>query len=142
LNYNRIIPGTIQSIFHHKPPVIRSDGSPLRDYFYIRDGVDAYILVAEQMENKRIHGEAFNFSTERPHSVFDIVQKIINIMSSDLKPKLLNQSTNENQDKYLSAKKAKKMLNWKSKYTLDIGLQETIDWYTHFFQHYPQSENP
>jgi CDP-glucose 4,6-dehydratase len=141
LNYNRIIPGTIQSIFHHKRPVIRSDGSPLRDYFYIRDGVDAYILVAEQMENKSIHGEAFNFSTEHPNSVLDIVQKIIDIMGSDLKPELLNQSTNEIQDQYLSAKKAKKMLNWKSKYTLECGLKETIDWYTHFFQHYPQSEN-
>ena len=141
LNYNRIIPGTIQSIFHHKRPVIRSDGSPLRDYFYIRDGVDAYILVAEQMENKGIHGEAFNFSTEHPNSVLDIVQKIIDIMGSDLKPEILNQSTNEIQDQYLSAKKAKKMLNWKSKYTLDTGLKETIDWYTHFFQHYPQSEN-
>ena len=141
LNYNRIIPGTIQSIFHHKRPVIRSDGSPLRDYFYIRDGVDAYILVAEQMENKGIPGEAFNFSTEHPNSVLDIVQKIIDIMGSDLKPELLNQSTNEIQDQYLSAKKAKKMLNWKSKYTLECGLKETIDWYTHFFQHYPQSEN-
>ena len=141
LNYNRIIPGTIQSIFHHTRPVIRSDGSPLRDYFYIRDGVDAYILVAEQMENKNIHGEAFNFSTEHPNSVLDIVQKIINIMGSDLKPELLNQSTNEIQDQYLSAKKAKKMLKWKSKYTLECGLKETIDWYTHFFQHYPQSEN-
>jgi len=132
LNFNRIIPGTIRSVFHRQRPVIRSDGSPLRDYFYIRDGVDSYILLAEQMENKGIHGEAFNFSTEHPHSVLDIVQKIIDIMGSDLKPELLNQATNEIQDQYLSAKKAKKLLNWKSKYTLDNGLKETIDWYTHF----------
>jgi len=132
LNFNRIIPGTIKSVFHHQKPVIRSDGSPLRDYFYIRDGVESYILLAEQMENKGIHGEAFNFSTEHPQSVLDIVQKIIDIMGSDLKPELLNQATNEIQDQYLSAKKAKKLLNWKSKYTLDNGLKETIDWYTHF----------
>lgn len=136
LNYNRIIPGTIQSIFHHKRPVIRSDGSPLRDYFYILDGVDAYILVAEQMENKDIWGEAFNFSTEHPHPVAEIVQKIIDMMGSELKPELLNQSTNEIHNQYLSAKKAKKLLNWKSKYTLDTGLKETIDWYTQFFQHH------
>jgi len=141
LNFNRIIPGTIQSIFHHKRPVIRSDGSPLRDYFYIRDGVDSYILLAEQMENKGIHGEAFNFSTEQPHSVSDIVQKIIDIMGSDLKPELLNRATNEIQNQYLSAKKAKKMLNWESKYTLENGLIETIDWYTQFFENYPQWEN-
>ena len=141
LNFNRIIPGTIRSVFHRQRPVIRSDGSPLRDYFYIRDGVDSYILLAEQMENKGIHGEAFNFSTEHPHSVLDIVQKIIDIMGSDLKPELLNQATNEIQDQYLSAKKAKKLLNWESKYTLDNGLKETIHRYTYFFKYYLQSEN-
>jgi CDP-glucose 4,6-dehydratase len=73
--------------------------------------------------------------------VLEIVQKIIDIMGSDLKPDLLNQATNEIQDQYLSAKKAKKMLNWASKYTLDVGLKETIDWYTQFFKHYQQSGN-
>ena len=141
-NFNRIIPGTIQSVFHHKRPVIRSDGSPRRDYFYIRDGVEAYLLLAEKMNNKKIRGEAFNFSTESPYSVLEIVQKVIDIMGSDLKPDVLNQATNEIQDQYLSAKKAKKMLNWESKYPLDAGLKETIDWYTHFFEQYQQPENP
>jgi CDP-glucose 4,6-dehydratase len=141
LNFNRIIPGTIRSVFHHQRPLIRSDGSPRRDYFYIRDGVEAYLLLAEKMNNKKICGEAFNFSTESPYSVLEIVQNIIDIMGSDLKPDLLNQATNEIQDQYLSAKKAKKMLNWASKYTLDVGLKETIDWYTHFFKHYQQSGN-
>jgi CDP-glucose 4,6-dehydratase len=141
LNFNRIIPGTIRSVFYHQRPLIRSDGSPRRDYFYIRDGVEAYLLLAEKMNNKKIRGEAFNFSTESPYSVLEIVQKIIDIMGSDLKPDLLNQATNEIQDQYLSAKKAKKMLNWASKYTLDTGLKETIAWYTHFFEHYQQSEN-
>jgi CDP-glucose 4,6-dehydratase len=141
LNFNRIIPGTIQSVFHHQRPVIRSDGSPKRDYFYIRDGVEAYLHLAEKMNNKKIRGEAFNFSTESPYTVLEIVQKIIDMMGSDLKPDLLNQVTNEIQDQYLSAKKAKKMLNWESKYTLDAGLNETIAWYTHFFEHYLQPEN-
>lgn len=139
LNFNRIIPGTIKSVFHHQRPVIRSDGSPRRDYFYIRDGGEAYLLLAEKMNDKKIRGEAFNFSTESPYSVSEIVQKIIDLMGSDLKPDLLNQATNEIQDQYLSAKKAKKMLNWESKYTLDTGLKETIEWYTQFFKHYQQS---
>lgn len=132
LNFNRIIPGTIRSIFHHKQPVIRSDGSPLRDYFYVRDGVLAYELLAEKMNNKKIHGEAFNFSTEQPYSVLEIVQKTIDLMGSDLTPKVLKNATNEIQDQFLSAQKAKKILNWKSQYTLDLGLKETIEWYTHF----------
>jgi CDP-glucose 4,6-dehydratase len=142
LNFNRIIPGTIRSIYHKKQPVIRSDGSPKRDYFYIRDGVGAYLHLAEKMDNKKICGEAFNFSTETPYSVLEIVQKIIDLMGSDLKPILLNQATNEIHDQHLSAKKAKKMLNWKSQYTLDAGLRETIDWYTQFFGRCQRKENP
>jgi CDP-glucose 4,6-dehydratase len=142
LNFNRIIPGTIQSVFHHKRPVIRSNGSPKRDYFYIRDGVEAYLHLAQKMNNKKIRGEAFNFSTESPYSVLEIVRKIIDMMDSDLKPDLLNQATNEIQDQYLSSTKAKKLLNWESKYSLDVGLKETIDWYTHFFEHHRQPENP
>ena len=140
LNFNRIIPGTIRSVFHHKRPVIRSDGSPRRDYFYIRDGVEAYLLLAEKMEKKNVRGEAFNFSTESPYSVLEIVQKIIDAMDSDLKPELLNQATNEIQDQFLSAQKAKKMLKWESIYTLETGMRETIDWYTHFFEQYQQPE--
>jgi CDP-glucose 4,6-dehydratase len=141
LNFNRIIPGTIRSIFHNQRPVIRSDGSPRRDYFYIRDGVDAYLHLAEKMNDKKICGEAFNFSTEAPYSVLEIVQKIIDLTGSDLEPKLLNLATNEIQDQYLSAQKAKKMLNWGSKYTIDIGLQETIKWYTQFFEREKHPEN-
>ncbi|MHB8163922.1 MAG: GDP-mannose 4,6-dehydratase [Methanoregula sp.] len=136
LNFNRIIPGTIQSVFQHRQPVIRSDGSPLRDYFYIRDGVDAYLLLAEKMENKNIHGEAFNFSTERPYSVLEVVQKIIALMKSDLTPAILNQSTNEIKDQYLSAKKAKELLSWNSHYSLEHGLKETVEWYVDFFKQY------
>ena len=84
------------------------------------------------MENKDIHGESFNFSNETPYSVLEIIQKIIDLMGSSLKPELLNCSINEIQDQYLSSTKAKKLLNWSSKFTLNNGLKETIDWYTHF----------
>jgi UDP-glucose 4-epimerase len=77
-----------------------------------------------------------NLSIERPYSVLEIIQKLINIMGSDLEQQLLNQSTNEIQDHYLSSKKAKKMLHWKSKYNFDNGLKES-----HFFQRFQQSEN-
>ena len=142
LNFNRIIPGTIRSVFHNRRPVIRSNGSPKRDYFYVRDGVGAYTLLAEKMDNKNIRGEAFNFSTETPYSVLEIVQKVIDMMGSDLEPEVQNRATNEIQDQYLSAKKAKKMLNWKSQFPLETGLEETIDWYTRFLEQHRLREIP
>ncbi|VVB63453.1 GDP-mannose 4,6-dehydratase [uncultured archaeon] len=134
LNFNRIVPGTIRSILQNKRPIIRSDGTLLRDYFYIRDGVESYILLAEKMEEKVIQGEAFNFSTERPLTVLEIVNKILKAIGSDLEPMVLNQASNEINEQYLSARKAMKMLNWRPLYTLDEGLNETISWYRDFLK--------
>jgi len=134
LNFNRIVPGTIRSILDNERPVVRSDGKFLRDYFYIKDGVQSYMLLAEKMEDKRIHGEAFNFSTERPVTVLEIVDMIRMAMYSDLVPLILNQANNEIRDQYLSAKKAKNLLNWSPSYTLEDGIKETVDWYRIFFR--------
>ncbi|MDD4409974.1 MAG: GDP-mannose 4,6-dehydratase [Candidatus Pacebacteria bacterium] len=134
LNFNRIVPGTVRSIFNNEMPIIRSDGTYLRDYFYIKDGAESYMVLAEKMENKNIHGEAFNFSTEHPISVLEIVNKIIGLMESNLEPKILNNATNEIRDQYLSAHKAKTLLSWQPLYSFDEGLKETIEWYQMFFK--------
>lgn len=134
LNFNRIVPGTIRAILNKERPIIRSDGKYLRDYFYIEDGVGSYMLLAETMENKKIHGEAFNFSTERPMTVWEIVNKIREAMDSDLEPLILNQTTNEIRDQYLSAEKARTLLNWHPMYTIEDGIKKTVNWYKIFFQ--------
>ena len=132
MNFNRIVPGTIRSVLDNKRPVIRSDGTFLRDYFYIKDGVESYLLLAEKMEDKRLHGEAFNFSTERPMTVLEIVDKILQAMDSHLEPVILNEVTNEIKDQYLSAQKARKLLGWRPLYTLEEGINETVEWYKSF----------
>ncbi|MCL4416106.1 MAG: GDP-mannose 4,6-dehydratase [Actinobacteria bacterium] len=134
LNFNRIIPGTIRSVLNNDPPIIRSDGSYIRDYFYIEDAVLAYLLLAEKMDDKSFHGEAFNFSNEIQITVLDLVNKIIKLMGSNLKPVILNEATNEIKHQYLSAKKAKDLLGWKSEYDLNVGLQKTISYYIDFFK--------
>jgi CDP-glucose 4,6-dehydratase len=135
LNFNRIIPGTIQSALTHKPPVIRSDGTFIRDYIYVQDIVTAYLFLAEKMGDTNIHGEAFNFSNEQPISVKDIVNKILKLMNrEDLTPVILNEATNEIRYQYLSSKKARTILNWNSSYTLDDGLTQTINWYRDYYK--------
>jgi CDP-glucose 4,6-dehydratase len=135
LNFNRIVPDTIRSALRDKPVTIRSDGSYIRDYFYVRDGVLAYLHLAEQMDRKEIWGEAFNFSNELQITVLELVQKILALMDKkDLEPIILNQAKNEIKHQYLSAKKAREILNWKPKYSLDECLQETIKWYQDFLR--------
>jgi CDP-glucose 4,6-dehydratase len=131
LNFNRIVPGTILSILGDERPIIRSDGEMIRDYFYIEDGVNAYMLLAEKMY-KEIYGEAFNFSNEEPMTVLEIVYKISNVMKSNLKPIILNESSNEIEKQYLSAQKAHEILGWNPLFTMEEGLQKTINWYRNF----------
>ncbi len=134
LNFNRIVPGTIRSILNNEAPVIRSNGTLIRDYFYIEDGVEAYMTLSEKMNNKKIHGEAFNFSNELQISTLELVNKIIEAMNSDLEPMILDQASNEIKHQYLSARKAREVLQWEPHYTLEEGLAKTISWYMQFFK--------
>lgn len=133
LNFNRIVPDTIRSALRGKPVVIRSDGTYIRDYFYVKDGVLAYLHLAEQMDRPEILGEAFNFSNELQITVLELVQKILTHMdATHLSPIVLNQAQNEIKHQYLSAEKARRLLNWHPQYSLDEALVETIAWYRNF----------
>lgn len=135
LNWNRIVPGTIRSILRGQRPVIRSDGKYIRDYFYVEDGAAAYMLLAEQLASRReLKGEAFNFSNEIQVSVREIVDRVLKLMKSNLQPEILNEVSNEIRHQYLSAEKARRMLNWKPIFNLDEALALTIDWYKEFFR--------
>jgi len=130
LNFNRIVPGTIRSVLNEERPIIRSDGSFVRDYFYVKDAVLAYLMLAEQMDDERIVGKAFNFSNEIQITVLEMVQQILTVMERlDLEPVILKEVRNEIPHQYLSAKRAREMLGWTSGYNLVQGLAETVDWY-------------
>lgn len=133
LNFNRIVPGTIRSVLNNERPIIRSDGKMVRDYFYIEDGVEAYITLAEQMNKNNITGEAFNFSNEEPLRVNEMVNEVLKVMNSDLTPKILNETSNEIKEQYLSSKKSKELLNWEPIYSTEEGLIKTVEWYKQFF---------
>jgi CDP-glucose 4,6-dehydratase len=133
LNWNRIIPGTIRSILQGKAPIIRSDGSYIRDYIYVEDGAAAYTLLAEQLAtNSSLYGQAFNFSNETQVTVLDLVTKIVDIMGEGLEPIVQNQASNEIQHQFLDATKAREMLGWMPEFTIDRGLEKTIVWYENF----------
>ena len=133
LNFSRIIPDTIRSVLFDRNPIIRSDGTPVRDYLYIADAVDAYLTLAEKLE--KVKGEAFNFGTNSPVSVLELVNKIIKISGkTHLKPIVKGEAKGEINRQYLSSEKARKMLGWKPRYNLDRGLKETIAWYKKYFK--------
>jgi CDP-glucose 4,6-dehydratase len=133
LNWNRVVPGTIRSILRGQRPVIRSDGSFVRDYFYVEDGAAANMLLAEQLaEDSSLRGQAFNFSNESQVTVIELVNQISSAMKSKVEPEIRNEAVNEIHQQYLSAEKARRLLGWSPLFTLDEGLQKTIAWYEDF----------
>jgi CDP-glucose 4,6-dehydratase len=137
LNWNRIVPGTIRSILRQEAPIIRSDGSLIRDYFYVQDGVHAYLRLAEAAYAGQGIGEAFNFSNEIQVTVLALVQKLLALMGSPLVPIVKNEVKSEIKHQYLSAAKARSSLAWTPHFTLDQGLTETIAWYRRFLTSSP-----
>jgi len=135
-NWNRIVPGTIRSVLRGERPVIRSDGSHIRDYFYVEDGAEAYMTLAEALRARpELAGEAFNFSNEVQVTVLELTRRILARLGSTLEPDIRNEATNEIRHQWLSAAKARETLNWSPAYTLDEGLDRTINWYTEFLAH-------
>ncbi len=134
MNMSRIVPEIVTSLLKGKRPVIRSDGSPERDYMYIKDSVSAHLTLAENLHRKEVLGQAFNFGTGNPISVMDLYKKIASIMGkSSIKPKILSKAQNEIDRQYLDSTKAKKILGWEARYGLDSGIRETIEWYKGYF---------
>jgi CDP-glucose 4,6-dehydratase len=134
LNWSRIVPGTIRSLFEGERPLVRSDGTFVRDYIFVKDVVSAYMSLAENLESKKLSGEAFNFGPERPVTVMELVRLISSVMGSNLEPKILNTAEGEIHSQYLSSKKAEKLLGWAPSYTLEKGLEETVRWYRAFLE--------
>ena len=133
LNWNRIVPGTIRSILRGQPPMIRSDGNFVRDYFYVEDGAAAYMLLAEKLAAQpELTGEGFNFSYGNQLTVLELTRRILSLMGSDLEPDIRNEASNEIREQYLNADKARKLLGWSPLFTLEQGLNKTIAWYKNF----------
>jgi CDP-glucose 4,6-dehydratase len=133
LNWNRIVPGTIRSVVRGERPVIRSDGQSIRDYFYVEDGVAAYMLAAERLsQQKDLAGLAFNFSNELQITVLQLVKVILKLMDSDLEPEIRAEASHEILRQYLDAGRARTLLNWSPSFTLDEGLRKTIQWYSEY----------
>jgi CDP-glucose 4,6-dehydratase len=131
LNFNRLIPGTVRSALRDERPLIRSDGKLLRDYFYVRDAVEAYLRLAEKLPDEPYVGQAFNFGTDTPLSVLDLVNLILKLLGkASLVPVVLNEASHEIPRQYLDSSKARRMLGWQPGYALEEGLRETIAWYS------------
>lgn len=133
LNWNRIVPGMFRAFIRNEVPVLRSDGTFIRDYLHVDDIVNAYLTLADRSDDPDLAGEAFNFSDESPITVMQIFEAMRDVAGTpDIEPKILNAAQAEIKDQYLDASKARNVLGWKASLSLHDGLTKTYEWYRNF----------
>ncbi|MFA5157475.1 MAG: NAD-dependent epimerase/dehydratase family protein [Candidatus Omnitrophota bacterium] len=128
-NMSRLVPDAIKCMVASKPLFIRSDGEFIRDYVFVNDIVNGYITLAEKMKKLELGGEVFNFSSENPMRVTEMVGEIYRAGHKRPSYKILDETVYEIRNQYLSSQKAKKILGWLAAQDLRPGLEKTIEWY-------------
>ena len=130
LNWSRIVPGTIRSVLENEAPVIRSDGTFVRDYLFVGDAARAVLVLAEAVGRRaELRGEAFNFAAGQRLTAIEMAERILRVMGSSLRPRILATSRNEVPVQRVSAARARREFGWRPTVPLGRGLAETIEWY-------------
>ena len=131
LNRSRLIPEAIAAVLAGRAPVIRSDGSPERDFLYVEDAVEAYLLLADALDGEGARGEAFNAGGGAPHAVRDVVARICALAEADVAPDVRGSGTPDGEidRQYVDASKLRALTGWEPRVALDDGLRRTLAWY-------------
>ena len=131
LNFSRLVPEAVCAVLDGRRPVLRSDGSPIRDLLYVEDAVAAYFAIADALDRDDVRGQAFNAGGERPYSVIEIVSEITRASGSDLEPDVQGTGNPEGEiDKqYVDASKIAERCGWRPAVRLSEGVERTLDWY-------------
>jgi CDP-glucose 4,6-dehydratase len=127
LNMNRIIPGIIEAMIKNKTLEIRSDGKMIREYIYVKDTIDAYIKIAENINKSK--GEAYNICGKNVLSVLEVVKKVSSAVNKPVKVNILNKAKTEIYKQHLDGTKMKKTFDWEPKNSFEDAIIETYEWY-------------
>ena len=132
VNWARLVPDTARALVRGERPVIRSDGTPERDYIYVDDAADAYLAVGESLADRSNWGRAWNAGSGEPHSVLEIVNRLIEISGRDVEPDIQGTGVphGEIDRQYLDPTAIRTELGWTPKWDLDRGLRAAWEWYS------------
>ena len=129
LNFQRLIPKTIKSVLENSEPEMWG-GEAIRDYLFIDDAIEAYLLLAKVNINRVGTNRIFNFGSNNKISVENIINKVIHLSGKKITIEKIDEGrASEIKSQYVSFRKATKVLGWKPRTTLEEGLRKTLRWY-------------
>jgi CDP-glucose 4,6-dehydratase len=130
-NRSRLIPEAVCAALAGRAPVVRSDGSPERDFLYVEDAVEAYLAIWQALAADGAAGEAFNAGGGRPHRVGDVVALVCQLAGSSLEPDVRGSGVpaGEIDRQWVDHSKLSELTGWEPRVGLEEGLARTIEWY-------------
>ena len=138
LNFSRIIPATMQRLNQNKPGLIDgTDGTNILEMLHVRDMIEAYLAVAANLDRAEVSGQAFNFGGGEPLELSHVVREAArawneaNETGVSIEPEITGPRVDS--VKYLDISKAREILNWTPRISLQDGLRETAKWYRAYF---------
>lgn len=134
LNFERLVPAAIKNILNNERIELKNMGDIKRGFLHVYDAVSALIQLAEYAGKKRIKGEAFNFGPDKTCKISDVVATLINSSQSNYNKLFLisSHSNEERENQFLNTKKAREILKWHPKISLERGLKDTFEWYKQY----------
>jgi CDP-glucose 4,6-dehydratase len=136
-NLSRLVPEAVVAALERRAPVIRSDGTPERDFLYVEDAVAAYLAICDLLDDGRAAGEAFNAGGGEPRSVLEVGELVCRLAGTDVEPDVrgTGNPAGEIDRQWLDFGKLRAMSGWESRIDLEEGLRRTIAWYR---EHLPE----
>jgi CDP-glucose 4,6-dehydratase len=130
-NFSRLIPEAVSAALDARRPVLRSDGSPERDFLYVEDAAEAYLAIADALDRDEVRGEAFNAGGGTPHAVRDVVELIARLAGTGVEPDIRGEGNpaGEIDRQCVDPEKIHALVGWEPKVDLEEGLRRTIRWY-------------
>ena len=131
LNFTRLVPETVVAVLDGRPPRIRSDGSPERDFLHVGDAVTAYLAIAAALGEKGTAGQAFNAGGDRPHSVREVVELIAAAGGGRVAPDYLGEGNPDGEidRQFVDSSRLRELTGWRPEVELSDGLVRTLEWY-------------
>jgi CDP-glucose 4,6-dehydratase len=130
-NFSRLIPEAVSAALDGRPPVLRSDGSPERDFLYVEDAARAYLAIADGLDRDEVRGQAFNAGGGSPHPVGEVVELIASLAGTGVEPDIrgAGNPAGEIDRQYVDPAKIRELVGWQPEVDLEEGLRRTIEWY-------------
>jgi CDP-glucose 4,6-dehydratase len=130
-NFSRLVPEAVSAALDGRPPVLRSDGSPERDFLHVEDATRAYLAIADALDRDEVRGEAFNAGGGRPHPVRQVVDLIARLAGTGVEPDVrgTGNPSGEIDRQYVDSSKIRALVGWEPRVDLEPGLRRTIGWY-------------